>query len=240
MNHRLIAALTLIAAIILVAVMAEAESITWQEDFESIADGQIPPGWYSGGGHTDFGVSSANACNGSRSLRVAGIVGQCWGGGVTTRISPDGAYPDVMALQVTIEIGDEALSGCHPRYLDITMGQNATWQLPKRFLLLVNEVGGVFGGAGVYLGDIQPNSCHSVNIVYQRLDASSVYLQYRLDQGPIIEAVDTTYTYEDNLSWLQFWAPEGTCWFDDIAVTVGDYDVSIESSSWGAVKAMFR
>ena len=49
--------------------------VLWQEDFEAVPPGLLPPGWYHGPGNAEFGVVARNVCQGKRSLHLLGEFG---------------------------------------------------------------------------------------------------------------------------------------------------------------------
>ena len=88
--------------------------VLWQEDFESVPCGQLPSGWVSGCGNTDYGVDCSVSCGGERSLRGYGILGGCWASLMVSPIDPDFVYLDDFTVEFTMRNGSEGLSGCHP------------------------------------------------------------------------------------------------------------------------------
>ena len=221
---------------------ASAVEFLWAEDFEDTPVGELPPGWYSGGGSSDIGVDLAAPCEGDRALRLHGSVGGCWGGIASTPVDhASTSYLSEFTVCFQIRRGTENLSGCHPRYADLRMARQQTWENPpnSRYLVSIHEDGTVVSGSHV-LGMVD-DSCHTLSVTYLRTSATEVHLILSLDDAVPVLLSTAALSYEDQLTWFQWWAPEGTARFDDIVVSTPTTSVAEPGApvSWGLIKSRY-
>jgi hypothetical protein len=209
----------------------------WSEDFETMECGELPDGWVDAGGNDDYGTVwdvGGIVCGGSYALGAYGTVGGgCWAGMVACPIipsSPGNVF--LLSVEFTVRVGDEPASECGGRaFLDMSAGTH--WQDDRRGLFVVSETGDFYGSGEVF-GTGALESCHNVQIDYERVEPDSVSLVYWFDGGVGATMTLPEAAFEDNLVYLHWGSLEGSSWFDDIAVTAAP--VATLRTSWGAVK----
>ena len=196
--------------------------VLWQEDFESVACGQLPNGWVSGCGHSDYGVDCSASCDGERSLRGYGILGGCWASLIVSPIDPGLVYLDDFTVEFTMLNGSEGLSGCHPYRATLAMYKQVCWAPhASRGLLTVLADGSLRSSGGIVFGSVPLETCNTVRIRYTRPESETVRVQYWVDGDFLHGESLASVSYEDELVYFHWGAQEGTAWFDDIAVSQG-------------------
>jgi hypothetical protein len=186
------------------------------QDFEAVAEGDIPDNWCNGGGNSDFGVVFEGVLE--QVLRLYGSIGGCWGAVASHPVTPQSAYQDDFLIHFNVRNGSEALSGCHPLRASLDMKTGCTWQTDSRRLLHVESDGTLSTGTTT-IGWAPLNTWYTVAIRYTRLDAQSVRIQYWLEGQLKATVVEAAQPHESDLTHLMWGAQEGTVWFDDICIS---------------------
>ncbi len=199
----------------------------WQEGFETYPIGpwQLPSGaWRHGGGNTQIDITSATAASGSKSLSQFGAIGGCWAALSSHPIDPIAQrYANDFTVEMKVRAGNEATSGCHmDGRIYVTLQRQAAWANPARNLIAVGQSGAVrILGQSVAASPLPLMTWQKVRLRYTRIDLTSARVICHVNDQPYATVTAPTLGFEDSIAWIQFWAGEGSAWFDDIAVWPG-------------------
>lgn len=191
--------------------------IPWNDDFETYNAGAWPTNWVADGNATNISsnyIDNAISFQGSKSLRLHGVVAGCWGALAYHPVSVNTPFE----VEVIVRNGNEGLSGCHPDRAGIGLRQGTSWSNPARTFVVFKNDGTIeSGGGSVSLGTYSTLKWYTVRIRYERHSPSLVKLSYWINgifKGyEVLEDI----TDEDQLDNLELQSGEGTVWFDNVS-----------------------
>jgi hypothetical protein len=205
---------------------------SWSDGFESYETGSFPStNWVPDANALDTAnnyVDATKAFSGSKSLRLYGQVGGCWGALTYRPINVKPPY----YVEVKVNNGSENLSGCHPLRAALAIYEGTSWTNRGRSLVVFIGDGQIrtsWDGGGtsdmsgpegnrLVLGEYSPGIWYTVRVKYEILDASTVRLTYWINGVYKGEHDFTTSSVEASFTNLSLTAWEGTAWFDDVKV----------------------
>lgn len=211
-----------------VTVVPEGVALAWEEDFESYPPLSFPPTWTPGGNaavRTTNYVDSTMSFEGGKSLRLFGIVTECWPA-LTTREHTI-SYPylnlgDPFEIMVAIRCGHEFVSGCDP---PIRAAVSLTWstaiQSPRRELVKFMGDGRIVGGQGdnaVSLGTYTTREWYRVKIRYEIVSHTQVLAGYWINGVYMGSGSFFPLDEEFGLVNIELMVWEGTAWFDAVRI----------------------
>ena len=186
----------------------------WKEDFESYPPGSSPvPPWCASGNTGGVFIDTAVSFSGSKSVRLYGIVGECWGVNLLRPIT----VPPPFIHEFMIRNGSEYLYGCHPFRGASSLRIGCDWWLCSRFITQFNPDGSMVLGdsTGWHYNELE---WVKVTVLYSRPTDTTVHLIYWVNDQQLYETEVDTIWCEDQLAYLEVTAQEGTAWFDDVRV----------------------
>ncbi len=187
----------------------------WQDGFESYQPGSFPsstwtPDANASQSYTDNGV----AYEGSKSLRLIGVIGGCWGALAYRPLTISPPYE----IELVVGNGNETLSGCHPDRAYIGLRKGFTWSNPSRVFILFKGNGEIISASGASLGTYSILTWYKVRIRYERPSSSEVQISYWVDNTYLGSETLQAHAEEDQMTNLDLTVQEGTVWFDAVKV----------------------
>jgi MFS family permease len=198
--------------------IAEPISVVWSDEFETYATGSFPTAWTPNGNADDMSnnyVTTDVSSQGTKSLRLHGHIGGCWG---ALAFHPLSVFPP-FEVQVTVRNGSESLNGCHPERAYLYIRQGLSWRNPSRKLVSFMGDGNIVGSEGTVLQTYSTLTWYTIKIRYERPSSTSVRLSYWINGVFKGEETLTAQAQEDQLTNLDLTVQEGTAWFDGVIVT---------------------
>ena len=190
--------------------------LVWEEDFESYTAGSFPSAWTPDANATDNStnyVDNTVSYEGTKSLRLFGSIGGCWG---ALTYHPLNVFPPY-EIEVVVRNGNDPLSGCHPERADIHIRQGTSWTNPSRGFVLFKGDGTIVA-SGTPLGTYTTETWYTVKVRYERPSSSEVKLSYWING--IYKGSETfaPIDAEDQITNFELTVQEGTAWFDAVRV----------------------
>jgi len=189
----------------------------WYENFESYASGSFPNSWIADGNGTNTSINYIDDSifyTGEKSLRLFGLIGDCWGTLAYRPIEIDSS----LTIELAVRNGNENLSGCHPDRAYIGLRQGTSWTNPSRMLVAFYGDGNIYSsGKEVDLGNYSTNSWYKIRIKYIKTH-ETVKISYWINGVYKGTAELNKYNHEDTLDHIDLTVQEGTVWFDDVRI----------------------
>lgn len=198
----------------------------WNEDFESYTAGIFPGSFWVNSGNTAVTVDNVHSVSGSKSLKLYGSVGGCWGALAHRKL----IIKPPLFIECQVYNGSESLSGCHPQYGMVALNSGPSWTYSGRTLIVFSKDGKIKGGdlqgdlqvSGNVLDSYLPATWYKIKMKYEIIGSSNVRISYWINDKYKGSYNLSSLTYENDLSYISISANEGSAWFDDIKV----YEVS--------------
>ncbi len=187
----------------------------WLDDFESYTTGAFPSAnWTVSGNTSDSYVDNTRSKFGSKSLKLYGVIGGCWGSIAYRKLNITAPY----YIEFYAYNGSESLSGCHPQRATVELKTGTSWTNDGRWLGGFESNGAFKTASGSVLG-IYPNGVwYKVKIKYEIVSSFTIRLTYWIDD--VLKGSEdlSAFAYENNLTYVGIASQEGTAWFDDVSV----------------------
>jgi hypothetical protein len=191
----------------------------WTDGFEDYATGSFPSAnWVADANASDSAnnyVDGSEHYSGSRSLRLYGQEGGCWGALAHRTIEVSFPY----YVEAMIRNGAEALGGCHPYYAVIQICDEPSWATPLISIVLFSGSGQILAENGMVLGDYLPGVWYAVKVKCELPTPSILRMSYWInDEYKGQQDFDATVVNLEGFKYLALQSAEGTAWFDDVRV----------------------
>ncbi len=204
----------------------------WYDDFENYSFGTFPDTYWSSSGNTDIYVDSGEAAFGTKSVRLYGVVGGCWGALLHRQFEVDSSY----SIEFYTRIGNEELSGCHPKRAVISFNTGPSWETENRLLISFDGDGKIRGSVhttdgyeGTVIGNYSIETWINVKLHYERLENDSIKMMYWINDTLKLSEILPSFPFESEFNYLSPQSGEGTAWFDDISVNSISTNVGIDN-----------
>jgi len=188
-------------------------AVGWQDNFETYAPNLWPSeNWIkdANGGGVDDTVHH----EGTKSLKITGVIGSCWAGLGYRALSVTPPF----YIEMWVKNGTEALSGCHAYRSYIGLRKGTSWRNPGRQLILFDQSSKVRGTSDSQIAKYTPGIWYKIKIKYERPTPSTVKITYWINDTYITEETVSAVSDEDFLNNLDLTCGEGSCWFDEVKV----------------------
>jgi len=199
----------------------------WFDGFESYTPGTWPATWIPDGNATNISsnyIDNTIAFQGTKSLRMYGVVGASWGALAYHPIDLNSPYE----VEVLIRNGDEILTGAHPDRAGVGLRQGTKWWNPSRAFVMFKGDGTILGGGGsLILGNYSSFIWYKVRIRYEWISSSMIMLSYWINGDFKGFESRSAIPEENQLDNLELHVQEGTAWFDNVSV---DFATNVHES----------
>lgn len=188
----------------------------WREDFESYEINKFPSTWIKDGNASDVSnnyVTDVTSSEGSKSLKLYGTLGGCWGSLPLRALETIPPY----IIKLDVRNGTESLSGCHQDRAAIVLRKGTSWTNPGRALVYFKGDGYIYLGAEKS-DKYTTNVWYTVKIKYEKLSSTQVKISYWINNVFKGDYTITSLSNEDQFTNLEIAVEEGTAWFDNISV----------------------
>jgi len=205
------------------------DAILFEDNFESYDVKRFPPSWKGLANATDRNtnyVDNSPSQQRSKSLKLYGRVGGCWGALAFHPIQFNGS----IKIALSVYNGHEVLSGCHPDRANICLREKAGVNYYCRELVLFKGDGRLLTGTGkTLLNNYNTNTWY--NMVFQFTRNEGVLdISYWIDGDFILKETIPKKAGDELLSQLELTVQEGSAWFSNVRVVqVSDNQPTDES-----------
>lgn len=199
---------------------ALAQGTTWCDGFESYATGTSPsPPWHVSGNTGGITVDGSQRHSGTKSLKMFGQIGGCWGAVADREYS---GLP--LLITMAVRNGSESLSGCHPYRASCALrtGCPDWWccPCPELFGFMPNGDFHVsLPGASQTFTGYALNTWHKVKCYLWTPGDGSLHVKYWVNDKYLGEFLMPEAAWMANPAYLDIAVQEGTAWFDDVCVS---------------------
>lgn len=201
--------------------------VGWFDDFEGYGVGQFPSSGWTYSGNSSISIDNTQNVSGSKSVRLYGTVGGCWGALLHKKLN---ILPP-FTIDFYVKNGAENINGCHPQRAVISLHTGASWTTSGRTLITFDNQGkvrgaspsqgGFAGNTETILGQYSTNEWIKVKLVYEMLGSMNVGVSYWINDDYKGSEMFSAFQFENNLDYLSLTTGEGTVWYDDVLVRPG-------------------
>jgi len=207
----------------------------WDENFENYDVGVFPsPDWLNSGNNEVY-VDNSRSISGSKSLKLIGVLGSCWGAVAHRKIGIAAPF----SIQFYVYNGSETLYGCHPEYGAVLLHTGPDWSTWVRYLICFDSDKIIYGAGrgvqhgpekGIPIGFYTPETWYKVKITYE-IVSSAVRLTYWINDEYKGSYDSALMPNENDVAYVSIQAGEGSAWFDEISVTTPQVEAKFRLSS---------